>query len=700
VVKRYSSVLVAGDALCGYILLVLLTLVCFATPMLVFAETSSSFKAGEPEADPVHRENPLRPIERRSISKSGGEETSAGWKYLQLSMPKLGLGASCELTDDRRTDGASGNETITENQEFNEWVELDVDGSIYHPALMSFSQYMKFEWRQLESELNHEPAAGSSGFLTGYDSSVTLLKDKPYTLNVYARRDQDTFSSPFVSRTETDTTQFGADFRLRYFTMPTVLSYTHSDTQQKGFYNSTDAFETVELQTSVAGITYNGSYEDRHRTTDETFVSDVQSTDHYLRGRHIFDADRHIQLNSLASYRHTDSDKLDYATSDVTERLIWKHTKTFESDYEARHQRSIWDESESRSTSAQARITHVLYENLVTRLSGSYAKEDFDRNTEVTYGGLLDLGYNRRIPGGHLYISTSNAYEVMDRNIVELMSQITDEPHVLTTGAVTLLNRRNIDADTIVVTDPTGSVIYIDEIDYRITTLENSVRIRRLPLGAIADGGTVMISYSYLSNPAYDSSIYTQSYDVRLFLWSALTLSYRYHSADERLLSGIPPENDSDMESWGAGMNWIWRWTETSIDFDDTFTDSGVSTSRWRLEESLTLRPTRSLFWGIRGWYSKTDFKASDDTEDAYGVNANQDWRPIRWCTFELQAAWREINGSFEESTDLEIEAGVRISYRIWNFRINYRLIDNEDRLSHDSRREQVVFIELFRRRW
>lgn len=697
---RYWAVLDVGKVLCGSSLLVLLMLACFAKPMHALAETGSSIEAGATKTDPVRRERTLRPIERRSIGRSAGEERSTGWKYLQISMPKIGLGASYELTDDRRTDGDTGNETATTNQEFNEWVELDVDGAIYHPALMSFSQYLKFEWRQLESELNHDPATDAHGFLTGYDSRVTLLKDKPYTLNVYARRDQDTFSSPFVSRTETDTTQYGADFRLRYFTMPAVLSYTHSDTRQKGFYHSTDEFETVELQTSVAGITYNGSYEDRHRTTDETFVSDVQSTDHYLRGCHFFDADRHIRLNSLVAYRHTYGDMLEYSTSDVTERLIWKHTKTLESDYEARHQRSLWDASESRSTSGQARITHVLYENLVTRLCGRYARDDFDRNSEVAYGGLLDLGYNRRIPGGHLYISTSNEYEVMDRNIVELMSQITDEPHVLASGTVSFLNRRNIDVDTIVVTDATGSVIYIDEIDYRITMLENSVRIRRLPLGAIADGGTVLVSYSYLSNPAFDSAIYTQSYDVRMLLWSALTLSFRYRSADERLLSGIPPESDSDMESWGAGMNMVWRWTETSLDFDDTFSDSGVSTRRWRLEESLTLRPTRSLFWGIRGWYSKTDFKAGDDTEDAYGVMANQDWRPMRWCTFELQAAWREINGSFEDSTDLEIEAGVRLAYRIWNLRINYRLIDNEDRLSRDGRREQVVFIELFRRRW
>ncbi len=633
---------------------------------------------------------------RRSLQR----EETPGWKYFQISMPKIGLGASYEFTDERRTDGDTDTETVVTNHEYNEWLEMDVDGSIYNPALIAFSQYVKLEWRQLESELDEQPATESDGFLLGYDTRLSVLKDKPISLDLYALRNQDTYSSPFVSRTQTDTTQYGADLRFRYRRMPTTLSYSHSESEQKGFYNSTDNYDTLDALTSVAGFLYNGSYEERKRTTDETYASDVQSTDHSLRGDHFLDQAKQVRLKSLASYRRTLSDTLDYATVDLAERLLWEHGKTLESDYEARYQRSIWDESENRSASARARVTHLLYENLVTRLSGSYARDDFDENSEITYGGLLDLGYNRRIPGGHLHINLSNEYEVIDREIVERSSQITDEEHVLTTGTVTLLNRENIDVGSIVVTDPSGTIIYIEGIDYRITVIERSTRISRLPFGAIADGGGVLVSYSYLSNPAYDSSVYTQSYDARLFLWSALTLSLRYRCTDERLLSGIPPENSSDSESWGAGLNWVWRWTETSIDFDQTVTDSGVSTRRWVAEESLTLRPLRSIFWGIRGRYQKTDFTDIDAAEDAYGVIVNHDWRPLRWLAFELLSSWRKTSGTFEESTDRETDAGINLSYRIWNLGISYRFIDHEDRISGDRRSEKILFFEIFRKRW
>ena len=615
-------------------------------------------------------------------------------------MPEIGLGASYEFTDERRTDGDTGTETVATNHEYNEWLELDVDGSIYNPALIAFSQYVKFEWRQLESELDEAPSTKSEGFLLGYDTRLSVLKDKPYTLDLYALRNQDTYSSPFVSRTQTDTTQYGGDLRFRYRIMPTSLSYSHSENEQEGFYNSTDVYDTLDAMTSVAGLVYNGSYEERKRTTDEMYTSDVRSTDHYLRGDHYLDKTQKVRLRSLASYRRTVSDTLDYATAGLTERLLWKHGETLESDYQVRYQRSVWDESENRSTSARAGVSHTLYENLVTRLSGDYVKEDFNENSETIYGGLLDLGYNRRIPGGHLYINLSNEYEVFDRDVVERLSQITDESHVLTAGTVTLLNKENIDIGTIIVTDPSRTIIYVDGIDYRVTVIERSTRISRLPLGAIPDGGGVLVSYSYISNPSYDSGLYTQAYDARLFLWSALTLSVRYHSTGERLLSGVPPENSSDSESWGAGLNWVWRWSETSIDFDEIVADSGVSTRRWVVEEKLTLRPLRSIFWGIRGRYRKTDFTDIDATEDAYGVIVNHDWRPWRWLALNLQSSWMKIDGTFEDSIDKETDAGIKLFYRIWNLGVSYRFINHEDRISGDHRSERVLYFEIFRKRW
>lgn len=671
-----------------------------ALPSAVCAQNADRPGADEATDSAVDQDNTLRPIQWRSQLGSAQREQISGWKYLQIGMPKIGLGASYEFTDHRKTDGDTDTETVATNHEYNEWLELDVDGSIYNPALIAFSQYLKFQWSQLESELDAEPSTSSEGFLLGYDTRLSVLKDKPYTLDAYALRNQDTYSSPFVSLTQTDTTQYGADLRLRNRIMPATLSYSHSESEQEGFYNSTDTYDALGLQMSYAGLTYNGSYKDRIRTTDESYESDVQSTDHYLRGDHSLDQAEQVKLKSLASYRRTVSDTLDYATVDLTERLSWKHGETLESDYKARYQSSVWDESENRSMSAQARITHLLYENLVTRLSGEYAKGDYDENSEASYGGLLDLDYNRKIPGGHLYINLSNEYEVIERDVVERFSQITNETHVLTTGTITLLNRENIDVDTIAVTDPTGSIVYIDGIDYRITEIDRSVRISRLTLGAIPDGGNVLVSYRYLSNPAYDSSIYTQSYDVRFFLWSALTLSFRYRATDESILAGVPPENSSDSESWGAGLNWVWQWTETSIDFDDTVADSGVSTRRWMVEETLTLRPTRSLFWSIQGSYQKTDFTESDSVEDSYGLIVSQDWQPWRWCAVELQGSWRKISGTFEESTDQEIKAGIKLSYRIWNLDISYRLVDHEDRIAGDRQREQILFVEIFRKRW
>lgn len=690
---RYLAAIGNRVAFCSHVISILSILSWTAYPLNAYAQTGDAVSSSA-----IDKEKTIIPIQDRAWRSRTRRPKAVSGKYLQLSRPQLGFGASYEFTEERKT--IAENETTVINHEFNEWLEAGVDGSIYHPALLSFSQDLKLEWRQMESERDEEESTSLDGYLVGYDTRVSVLKDKPYTLNLYTMRTQDTYSSPFASRTRTETDQYGADLAFKYRILPTHLSYSHSQTEQEGFFTSTDEYDTLELQTTYGGFVYKGSREERMRTTDESFQSNVDRTEHQLRGNHYLTADEHLRLTSLLSHRRTDGDTVDYTTVNATERLMWKHYKSLESDYEIHYQHSNWDETESTLRSIRARLTHLLYENLVTRLSGRYSENEFDQDCETTYGGLLDLGYNRTIPAGRLHINMQNDYQVITRDITEAYAQISEEPQQLTTGEVTLLNRQDVDNDTVVVTNSAGTIIYIENIDYQVSTIGNSTRISRLQFGAIPDGGSVLVSYQYLTNPAYDSSIHTQSYHARVFLWSALTLSLRYSSSDERVLSGIAPEEESDSQTWGAGLNWVWRWTETSIDFDDATVESGISTRRWRVEESLSFRPTRAVFFNIRGQYTNTDFKESDETEDAYGLLLNLNWQPVRWWKFDLQGSWLEVSGSFEESINWELAAGITLSYRIWHGSLKYRIIDNEDRISGDQRSEHRIYAELIRRKW
>ena len=223
-------------AVCRPVAIALVFLSWISYPLMVCAQTGEA--ASEPTTVQGKTIVPIQPRAKRTQTR---QPQTAGGKYLQLSRPKLGFGVSYEFTDEQKT--VANTETTITNHEYNEWVEVEVDGSIYHSALLSFSQEIKLEWRQLEFEQDEAAATSSDGFLVGYDSRVSILKEKPYTLDLFALRTQDTFSSPFASRTQSDTDQYGADLTFKYRVLPTHFGYSHSETEQQGFYESTDEYD-------------------------------------------------------------------------------------------------------------------------------------------------------------------------------------------------------------------------------------------------------------------------------------------------------------------------------------------------------------------------------------------------------------------------------------------------------------------------
>jgi len=101
-------------------------------------------------------------------------------------------------------------------------------------------------------------------------------------------------------------------------------------------------------------------------------------------------------------------------------------------------------------------------------------------NLLVALGGTLT---HTALPGG----ATSN------------LVSVTDEPHTLTgTNAVTLLNS-NIVTASIVVTDAGKTIVYTNELDYSLTSLDGGLtQLQRTTNSSIPDGSGVLVSYDVL----------------------------------------------------------------------------------------------------------------------------------------------------------------------------------------------------------
>ena len=94
---------------------------------------------------------------------------------------------------------------------------------------------------------------------------------------------------------------------------------------------------------------------------------------------------------------------------------------------------------------------------------------------------------------------------------------------------VALLVLPNVIASTIVVTDASGVVVYVENVDYTVTVLGDRVQLRRLGL---PNNSEVLVDYSAVNDPSSQSLQLAQAVGARFELFDQhLAVYYRYQGS-------------------------------------------------------------------------------------------------------------------------------------------------------------------------
>lgn len=623
-------------------------------------------------------------------------------RFIQLERkPRLGLNLSYELEAERRKGPFIDTRDISHR--FRERLTVETRGSVYHPALLKFTMRLEPEFNQIIED--HDPGEDirDTPFLPNYFAEATLLAPKPYTLRVFGSRSETTLRSAFAESSDTTIDTFGADLFLKYRILPTTIGYVHRESDQTGFFDSQEDRDDFRLTTrhftQRTNTVLNSTFSDSSRISDGV-ITDITTANNNIQNDFDIGGDKKKTLNSFLNYRISESNTFDTSDLRLTEQFNWRHTETLRTNYNFTYNTNESGGFNFDSLFFGAGLTHLLYENLTTNFGADATFNDFTGGEEDIYGTHLTFAYRRKIPWGRLTLNTGFDYKVTARQGGDVLIQVSNEPHVLSTGEVTLLQNNNVDIDAIVVTNEAGSIVYVEGIDYTVEPFDASVRISRIPFGAIADGQLVLVSYQFLSDPSFDDAVFRQSYGGQLNLWNALSLSYGFRKADQDILSGPEPSNRADETTHFARLRFDWRWTNTRLTFEDTDRLSGVSTRRWMVEEELIFRPLKPLFFTLKGFFGQTEFKERTDTEDFYGVRSRIEWLPAQWCKLGVNGFREEISGDLNKTVDTAFAVRLELSYRIWTGLISYRFLDEEDKISGEERIRHSAVFEIARGLW
>jgi hypothetical protein len=616
--------------------------------------------------------------------------------YFLIERPKLGLGFSYEFEDDERRGPYINTERRT--MTYSERLDIETEGWAYHPGLVIYTLRLSPQWEQRSDEFGIGEETKTRAFLSGYLTELTFLQYKPYTLRIFANRYMSILKSNFAEKSKTESDTYGATLMLKYSVLPTTLSYNHLESIQTGFYptdKETDEFRlSMRYDKNLGDTRLEASYTDSTETTSGITINTIQQAAN-LQNYSNLTKDKRVTLGSVLSYRDTQSNFIKTLQYNVYENLLWRHRKNLTTNYSFRYNINKFGGAKSESSALSFNLRHLLYENLTTTVDIDGASNQFTGGRELIYGAGLNFNYMRRIPWGMLNIDMGHDYKITERDITANYIQVIDEPITLRGSEITFLANKNIDIDSIVVRDNTRTIPYIKNTHYKVTEIGSSIGISRIGT-TIGDGQEVLVSYKYLSTPAFDYSTFNQSYGINLDLWYVLMIYYRFNRSKQRVISGIPPEELIDDSIHTAGTEFRWKWSRTKLEFEDRET-TNMPATRWRAEETITLRPFEKVFFSFSGNYGRSKFKDTGETERSNGIRANIQMLTSRWSRFTAEGFRYKISGLSERTTDSGVSLIFEWFYEIWRGSLSYRFLNEKDEIFQETRKNHYILFEIKR---
>lgn len=623
------------------------------------------------------------------------EKKAHARSYFLIERPVLGLDASYEFEEDRRTGPDINREDTTHS--LSERVDVKTEGWLYHPALASYSVKLSPQWEQSFFHPDEGEERTTRSFLQGYMAEVTFLRYKPYTLRLFANKQLSTLASSFAERSKTESDTYGAALMFKYRVLPTTIDYNHEEISQEGFFTTggeSDEFRlNMKYDRHLGQTLLNASYRDSLQTTlGEPVNLETQNT--MLQNFYNLTKDGDITLSSGLSYNSAQGDFTESTGYNLTEDLQWRHLENLSTNYTFRYDRNSSEAFTTETKSADFSLIHLLYETLLTSINADASTSRFTGGRINLYRPGVDFNYNREVPNGTLNLNMGFTYTIADQDFEPGFVQVLDAPLTLADGSIALLANGHADLDSIVITNNTGTIAYIKDADYRVTEIDSFVRISRISGGGISSGQELLVDYRYNNNPPFDYSIFNQSYGISLNLWSVWRTYYRFNQSKQDVISGTPPERLTDDSIHAAGTSLDWKWNRTSLEYEDLQT-TNIPVTRWRVEEAVTLRPSDKIFFNISGNYGENRFKETGDIERFKGIGSDLQFITTSWSRLRLEGSWNETSGNGKDTIDSGFLAAFEWTYRVWSGGLSYRFLNEEDNMSQQGHKNHYVLFKV-----
>ncbi len=613
----------------------------------------------------------------------GGCNTNVGGQERPLLMHRP-IKGELELVAERRTDeqGAPGNERESRSTVFEERLLLKTKGDIYHPKFFLFDAALGFGLAQQQFTTDGD-SDKTSAVLNEYDFSGTLLPQKPYSLSGHMSRSEGLIPRQFLGSLQSETESRGLVLPLRAGDWPMTFEWNKSETKQDALGSLASDFFSRDSERFGYSLAHEFSRlshlsfrfdSDKVSQNSATMSTDVDQQRYMFSHDRIFGSDEQHQLSSVASFLDQKG-SFDVEVLDWEERLRLQHSPDFLTNYTLR----LTDATQQTFTNKEIRGTagfeHKLYDSLKTTGNIFRAASDLGNQGNLdTEGAMLAFHYTKNNPLGTLLGSYSAALTQEEyTGDSSGVGVVIDEAHVFTDPLPVALDRVNIDASTIVVTDGTGLDVYTLGDDYTITEIDGRVRLNVTTLGAVppnvTSGQTLLVDYNFFTTPQRKDETLRQIFRLRQRFKNGLSLYYAHERQDETIDSEIVFITPDEFKINTFGAEYVHRGFTLLGEYSEESSTQLPSTSK-RLEARYShhVGPDTTFdTYAVAHWL---DFGQPDPRElDLYTLGTRVFSRLTDALALSGSLDWRNEEDSVFGKTDgFSYRSELRYDYRQLHF--------------------------------
>jgi hypothetical protein len=584
----------------------------------------------------------------------------------------VGLRGSLSVRGDgdlERIDGKDQPSRKLRNLIFDERLGAGMRGFFYDPALLFFDVAGEGGLVQELTDVDGDARSGN-GHLIGYDARIGILRDQPYSLDLFAVRDNTTISRDFAGISRTRVESFGATGYLRELFIPLVVDVRQEEVDQR--FTLAPFVARLDERRRIARLT--GSREWERQSLDlayefnrrEDLVNDAASFDLQqgdLRHRLLFGDDLQDVLLSTGRYYNT-TGSFDARSILESETLRLVHGLGFSSQLSYLFADLQVRGATTRTHSGSATLTHQLYQSLTTNLGATGTRSSFDQGEVTSYGPFLDLAYRKRIPwNGVVSAGAGAAYQLQDQNLPGGMISVFQEQHVFNEPAPFFLDNPAVDETSISLSDAGATTIFDQGFDFFVTLIGNRIQIDRNPLGRILPGQSVLVSYDFRVPANLRYSDLTTHYDIALdYPWAGVF--YVHSKVDSTLLAGQSAEGFiEDITDDRVGFE-VRTPSERRLTFAarqeyERYRSERLSFNAFELSQLVSYPLAGDVNLSLSAGESFFDFSNPNRTTQIYFGRGLATWRPLPAVFVEGFAGLRALQDSLSTDTRF-LEGGFR----------------------------------------